>query len=460
MDRKWTLFTFSRGDFKSVEHYLDEQAERGWELEKTGVFARWKRTERTDLTYCVDLAKPRHTRDERVEYVEFCREGGWELTSFVGGMYIFKSLPNADLIPVQTDPELEKKNYNRYYIRNTILSVLFLALYLGFWVFVSAALGRYSGEAAAALRFELMTRWFMVGLIPALPIWAVWAVWKIADFIRSIVKGHTGTLGNSPRWVMWVNCVMSFAAGVGAVLFLLGDVLEILFIADMNNYVLILIIVWGVACLYRALSIDREMFKGERGRNVKAGVALVIIFALLIVGRVATPFGRWNTNPYSADEDAPVQYELLENYPIVRGEDIGLPLDADQDEYFYLTYQLTPMGVHRKLENHYRGAGLDSTGCETYIAPTARLAKFLVALKVEEASRSAYMSTYSHDVSVEMAAAEIDWADEAWYGERHFTDKMVSVLIVRTDKQVTCLCAPVPLMAEELLSAIESRLCE
>ena len=87
MKRKWTLFTFSRGDFKTLERYLNEQAERGWELEKTGILARWKRTERTDLTYCVDLAKPRQDRNERKEYADFCREGGWELAAFTGNMY-------------------------------------------------------------------------------------------------------------------------------------------------------------------------------------------------------------------------------------------------------------------------------------------------------------------------------------------------------------------------------------
>ena len=51
MKYKWTLFTFSRGDFKTLERYLNKQAEQGWELEKVGILARWKRTERTDLAY-------------------------------------------------------------------------------------------------------------------------------------------------------------------------------------------------------------------------------------------------------------------------------------------------------------------------------------------------------------------------------------------------------------------------
>ena len=460
MKRKWTLFTFSRGDFKAVERYLNEQAEKGWELERTGILARWKRTERTDLTYCVDLAKPKQEHEERQEYVELCRETGWELTAFSGGMYLFKSMPGARITPIHTDPDLEKKNYNQYYIRNTILGVLFLALYLGFWIFMSAALGRYTDEAAAELRYELMTRWVMVGLIPALPVWAVWALWKIVDFIRAAVQSGAGEIGRSPQWVMWVNCVLSFLVGVGGVLFLLGDVLEILFIADMNSYVLILAVVWGIVCLYRAIAIEKELFKRERRRYIAAGVSLIVVFALLIAGRSLLPYGQWDTNPYSKDEKAPEQYALLESVPIVRGEDIGAPLDEEKQEYFYLTYELTPMGEHWKLENYYRGSGLDSTGCETYIAPTMGIANQLIALKVEEAERSAYLGKHHHDVEVEMERVELNWADEAWYGERQFpTEEVLAVLVVRVGKQVTYLAARTPLMTGELVEMIEGRLC-
>lgn len=459
MKHKWTLFTFSRGDFKTVEAYLNGQAKRGWELDRVGILARWSRTERRDLTYCVDLAKPRQTQDERADYAAFCTECGWELTAFTGQMYLFKSLPGADPIPIQTDPELEKKNYNRYYIFNTILSVLLLALYIGFWLFVNAAMGRYDERAGAELVFELRTRWVMVGLVPALPIWAVWALWKILDFIRAFVKGRTGAIGESPRWVMWVNCVVAFLAGVGGILFLLGDVLEILFIADMNSYILILTILWGIVCFYRAFAMDREIFRGERRRNVAAGIVLVAVFALLVVGRVLAPYGQWNTNPYSADDNAAENYARLENVPVVRGEDIGTPLNEENTEYFYLAYEFTPMGEHWKLENYYRGSGLNATGCETYLAPTVWVAEQLVEMEVERAARSAYLSTYSYDVGVEMAEVEVDWADEVWYGERHFVDEMVSVLVVRVGKQVTFLSASVPLMTEELLPVIEARLC-
>ena len=58
MKVKWTPFWFMPGDFKAVERYLNRQAAKGWQLEKLGLFARWRRTERNDLRCCVDLAGP------------------------------------------------------------------------------------------------------------------------------------------------------------------------------------------------------------------------------------------------------------------------------------------------------------------------------------------------------------------------------------------------------------------
>ena len=52
---------------------------------------------------------------------------------------------------------------------------------------------------------------------------------------------------------------------------------------------------------------------------------------------------------------------------------------------------------------------------------------------------------------------EIEWADEAWYGELEYS--VASVLVVRIGKQVTYLSARTGLMEEEVLAAIESRLC-
>lgn len=136
---KWTIFHFSAGDFKGVERYLNKQAAKGWELERAGLLlGRWRRTERAGLTWCVDLANPRQEREEQEEYLALCREGGWGLAAISNSMYLFKSLPGRDPAPVQTDRELERRNYNRYYIREIILSLIVVA---EFWPFMRCCSG-------------------------------------------------------------------------------------------------------------------------------------------------------------------------------------------------------------------------------------------------------------------------------------------------------------------------------
>lgn len=461
MKKKWTLFTFSRGDFKALEQYLNEQADRGWELEKTGIFAKWKRTQRTGLRYCVDLAKPKQDREDRLDYVEFCREGGWELVAFTGQMYIFKSLPGAGLIPVQTDPELERKQYNKYYIWNTILSVAVLALYFGFWLAVGSALGGNWGEGLAELRNQWMTSWIAAGFLCGLPFWGVWAVWKLIDFGRAVVKGRTGTLGRSPRWVLWLNNILAFAAGIGAVFFFLGDILDLLAGEELNITILIFLFIWGGTLLYQALSIEKELFKGERRRHIVGGAALIAAFALLIVGRVVSPCGEWSISMFSMDKEKGVEvYEQTHARPLVHGEDVGIAFEPENGEAVYITGEMTPMGETWELFYVYGDEKTDfrllKLGCATTKCFTEGSAKLLLGMLADTPETDHYYSVWPVKG---LTRVEIEWADEAWYGTIPAENgEDISVLALRVGKRVARMVYPADLMSEENLEIIRGEL--
>ena len=58
-----------------------------------------------------------------------------------------------------------------------------------------------------------------------------------------------------------------------------------------------------------------------------------------------------------------------------------------------------------------------------------------------------------------MERIDLDWADEAWYGEQTGDGKVVgSALVVRVGRNVTCLTSQKKLRTEELLTVIEGRL--
>ena len=155
--KKYTLFNFCTGDFKGVEQYLNRQAAKGWKLDKVGVLlGRFIWAERDDLRWCVDLADPKREREEEEDYLGLCAEGGWDLAAKTNNMYLFCSRPGLRPAPVQTDPELERKNYYKYYIKSTILSVLLFAGVFGVYALLGWAMGSAFGtleDMERAVRF-------------------------------------------------------------------------------------------------------------------------------------------------------------------------------------------------------------------------------------------------------------------------------------------------------------------
>ena len=78
---RWFRYTVE--DAKAAQAELDEQAERGWELEEVGLFtATFRRAERPRRCW-VEPARWKSERkkdwDARSDYLTLCGEAGWEL---------------------------------------------------------------------------------------------------------------------------------------------------------------------------------------------------------------------------------------------------------------------------------------------------------------------------------------------------------------------------------------------
>lgn len=212
MKRKWTLFWFWTGDFKAVEQYLNEQAAKGWELEKARFLGRWKETERQDLTYCVDLANPKDDENDRKAYADFCGEGGWEQVGFVNQMYIFKSMPDRVVTPIQTDPEMEWRNYRKYFLRRMLMCL------------VLGAVGILLNGVNLLMMWDAASEMVQThrSLQALLILCLLLVLWRAADFARAMASNRGGRIAASPRWVMWVNCVMLVVVAAAVVLAAVG----------------------------------------------------------------------------------------------------------------------------------------------------------------------------------------------------------------------------------------------
>ncbi len=468
MKRKYTLPGFAAGDFKAVERYLNEQAQKGWELERIGLCAaRWKRTERTDLRWCVDLADPKQSREDRKDYVDFCAEGGWELAAFYGNMYFFKSLPGREVIPIQTDPELEKKNYNRYYVRNTILSAIGIVAMLAFYALAYLGLNRDLEYTVQTTKLEWHRHWLAVGAVGALLLWGLWLVWRPLDFLRALLSNRRGGIAESPRAVMWVNCGVNALGFLGAVLFFGGLLVECTVQADFAAVGFVYPITVAVCLFFRAFLNEFELYKGERGLLLRLACLSSVVFALMVVGRVSLPVGEWSSNPFSTNlnaDKAEAQFSRLGELPLVRAEDLGIVITDDPYNYEDLLREYTPVGERMELEYSVWGedSALTKIGCETYLCPTEGLAHRTAGQILKEIqwwsdsqnreSVASYL-VIAAPPQVEMERLELDWADEAWYGE----NGGASVLVVRVGTRVSRVSAPLPLNDAGMLAVVRER---
>ncbi len=451
--KKYTLFNFCTGDFKGVEQYLNCQAAKSWKLVKVGVLlGKFVRAERDDLRWCVDLVDPKREREAEEDYLGLCAEGGWDLVVKTNNMYLFCSRPGLRPAPVQTDPELEKKNYYKYYIKSTLLSVLVLAAVLAVYALLAWSVGSTlgtTGDAWQALRLSWMESWTIPAGAAALVLWLLSAVWRVGDFLAALIRNREGLRPPRP-WAMWASAVVSAVMVLAGIILVLGVAGDALLTGEGNTWYLPLLLgAWGVFALYRWLSLDRDLFPGERKLNLKVGLICLALTAALGAGIALTPFGEWSS--YN-DPEAEVHYAQLADAPIVRAEDLGMEGDR---LFYWVLHTVTPMGERWRVDD-FMGDSAIETGCETYRCPTHWQARWLAAAKAEAYTWAVDPGGIRDVTGADVAPVELSWADEAWYGQ--WTEGELYVLVVRVGRQVTTLSAWEPLLTEENLAAIQGRL--
>lgn len=118
----WKLFSYLVIDHQAAQDLLNEMAEKGWALDLLVLnqFARFRRTERTDLRYDLDWADPRQVEDP--DYIRMCAESGWHIKDELGYWNLYESLPGFSPAPIQTDPELEYQRFRKKVLRRSVIS--------------------------------------------------------------------------------------------------------------------------------------------------------------------------------------------------------------------------------------------------------------------------------------------------------------------------------------------------
>lgn len=115
-------------DYRSLPLLLEQREEAGWKLEKIlwpwiGVF---RPAEGEQSRYTADLIPENALRDaqKKKEYVQLCADAGWTFLGSVGRTALFRAQPGKEAAPLQTDPELEKRQVKYSAVQPTIVAAV------------------------------------------------------------------------------------------------------------------------------------------------------------------------------------------------------------------------------------------------------------------------------------------------------------------------------------------------
>ena len=461
-------FAVTAYQYKGVEQWLNEQAAKGWELTSLGpLFAKFRRTERADLRYCTDLAAD--SWDEQGEYLDLCRDGGWELVEKSGRMGVFASLPGTDPAPIQTDPGLERENVRRVRRRewlSSLAALAFSALMLGvaFLLARDTESNTLGTQARVMLAAGWLHDWSYAGLLPAVPpVCAGAALWLICRLYRLAVRGRGAMAALTPR-VRWAGFAAQALIYLGVVIFLAGSVLDTAVTGDRAPYTVALFIVCGIAVLWAALMNGRKADRGARIRAAVFGAALILLGIGLGV-RAAYAIGEDHTWTFTVfDDDQEAELAARAELPIVLEEDLGLEMNHP-----ILRWGNGPVGDYLRYESDGISAGAlgDRLSCERYDCRSRWLAEQTAAGLIRETAIPLTDRDYSTGerrlVQIYGGAAlepvELDWADGAWLGQADDGGgKAIWVLVIRAGKLAARVSSTVDLSAPENLQIVRAKL--
>lgn len=134
---KYLMAQFTFYDRTGICKLLEEQAEKGWLLDKVTNYAwRLRRTEPRKIHYAVTYFPKASAYDpgpseQQRELYEFCAHSGWILAGTTAQLQVFYNT-EEDPVPIETDPLLELENIHRSAKKNYLpayFMLLVLALF-------------------------------------------------------------------------------------------------------------------------------------------------------------------------------------------------------------------------------------------------------------------------------------------------------------------------------------------
>lgn len=307
----WGFFSL---DYKAMEEYLEEMAEKGWMPVKIGQYiARFRAIEPSKLKFYVDVFKKGGTLtpDNNVELVEYrrlCQESGWTFITSYEYLQFFYADVDSETVPIQTDEKIEQKIVENTLLRREMFNI-FIILILSIYIMTNIFPIKYNNLLSfvgVAITF-LYPIFFIFASISA-----IYSIIFIATSRRNIKNGlpiTKPTLKSARRRIIAFN---------GSTLIIIL-IFSLAFIADaFYKPDDILILLGTIVGMTTGLGI-RHLVKKNKIHEDK--IILYTVIAIIVVIVFMRMVGTYIKN--SSDDIYKVESVLPEDYPIISLNEIS-----------------------------------------------------------------------------------------------------------------------------------------
>lgn len=304
------LFPYLTIDYKAGESMLNRMAARGWELKWLflGLFAIFKRTERTDLRYFVDFGDSVYR--ENPEYLTLCADAGWVSVGYTRSMNLYASAPGTQPVPLQTDSALEYERFRKLVLKRVRTSGLVYAA-LGLCLLLNTLSGFSSFWPN--LCYLLAYSYFFSFFLFSLPAVLVGGGIYMALLLLRVRQWRALTVAGEPipvperRGARW-RSVLTLLSGIYLLLFESCYILDMVFNFGFNSQIQIFLIVIAALLTILALFVMKRYFPKRRTSPIYSAFILCGMLLIILINLVVPtshPFQPPHTLPYAAigDED-------------------------------------------------------------------------------------------------------------------------------------------------------------
>ena len=335
MNTKYRMESFALYDYQGVERHLEKMEARGWRLERTGLFWKYRRVEPRQVHYAVTYIPglsefdPVPTR-EQTQLRELCAAAGWEEAGNWLQMQIFRT-EQPDPLPLETEDAVRldvlRRAGRKSVVQQNILPILTLLLLL------TQNLFRLFWDP---VRILSMTSWMlaMLGLLLAFLVTAG----NLLDYVlwirrseRSVAQGGPCAPSSGYRWLARIFWPLYGVALLGSVLAFVTEgspqILPVLLLY-LVGLVLLILLVRGVKEGLRRRGVNKSTNKALTvAADVLGAVVLVGGFSALIFWGI-TQQGWFLDRPAAVYEIDGIQFKIYhDDLPLTVEDLTGLELE-------------------------------------------------------------------------------------------------------------------------------------